>query len=606
MKTTKRILALVLVLVMALALVACVQPNPGTTAKPNDGTTAGNDGTTAPQSNLPEYLKVGQFPLVEGEDITLKVALLCHDNTQEPKKTWQLKYIEEVVGVKLELVNVLYDATLAEGISLMMADGDLPDLMIGLGLNTVQLTQYGANDELLLDIAPYLNEENAPNILKVAAADPNYLKALTNDNGQVFSLNGWGERYEEAIGTYRMFYNWDIMKQAGITEAPETLDEFMTMLRTIKEKFPDMYPFGGNYARYNATYLIMNALGFNYSMSGEGANQRSHETDIGLRNGEVTLFSYDKEILPTYLETMHAIYTEGLMEPDYYTLEKDTCKAHLSAGMYAVFSEVPGLYGGAEFGTQWWGGKPLTSEFNDTPFWPNPYNYGIGNWCISAETEYPELCVALADLFFVESEQGYLLNRYPNVKQAEEYGLGITTGWHYDWDQNRAVFDDFEAVKDKYTDQNYWVFENLTLWKNGSFLVSYNSWAVDENGKSTLESLDMGIDDVNETAAKRFDIPRFDTGHNVQYPRALHNTWGKYITEEKTPQVCYFDADTTNRIADLKTLLDDYASQSLAEFITGRKEINDANLEAYFAEMKNLGAEEYIKIYADYWAAQNG
>ena len=628
MKTTKRILALVLVLVMALALVACVQPNPGTTAgKQPDGTTAGKqpDGTTAPQSNLPAYLKVGQAPLVEGEDITLKVAIRCHDNTQKPEETWQFKFIEEILGVDIELVDHFYDAQKAESISLLFAGGDLPDLMIGFGLDTVQLTQYGTIDEQLLDLAPYLNEENAPNIMKASAADPNWMKALTNSEGKVYSLGDWSDPDpdSEYAGAYRLYYNWDVMNEAGITEAPKTLDEFMVMLRAIKAKFPNMYPFGGNYARYNATYLIMNALGFNYSMGGETANQRSHEYDIGLRNGEVTLFGYDKEMLPVYLEYMTQIYAEGLMHPDYYTLEKDATKALLTNpiydgkyGSFAVFSEVPGLYGGNEFGTQWWGGVPMTSELNDTPFYPNCRgNYEIGNWCVSADTEYPELCVALADLFFLEDGKrenlASFIDKHPSVEDVKKYpelGMDITVGWHYDAEQQRVVYPEWEAQKEKYTDQNYWVFENLTCWYNGSFGSTWMSEDnLDEFGNVIDKpKLDLGEYNVDETAYKRHEYPEFTTSYSYQFQYTAQNCWGQYMTDENTPQVCYFGADTTARIADLKTLIKPYIEQSLAEFITGKKELNQANLDAYSAELESLGADEYVKIYADYWEALNG
>ena len=319
MKAT-RILALVLVLVMALGIFAGCQQNTNPTTKPNSGNNATTAGST---SNLPSYLKPGQFPLVEGEEITLDIGVMLHDNTEDPTKTYQYKFIEEVMGVKLNITYSFYTAQKAESISLMFADGDLPDMMIGMGLDASQIVQYGMVDEMLLDLKPYINAENTPNLMKVDAIDPNYLKAMTTPNGAIYSLGEWGEpNPDNNAGVYRMFYNWDVMNECGITEAPETLDEFLTMLRTIKAQKPEMYPFGGNYARYNATYLIMNALGFNLSLGGLSADQKSHETDIGLRNGEITLFSYDKEMLPVYLEFMNTLYEEGLMEPDYYTLER--------------------------------------------------------------------------------------------------------------------------------------------------------------------------------------------------------------------------------------------------------------------------------------------
>ena len=612
MKTTMRILALVLVLVMAIGIFAgCKQTPPTTTGKPgNDGTTGGNDGTTAGAvSNLPEYLKVGQFPLVDGEKITLDIAVLCHDSTQKPEETYQFQFIEKYVGIDLNLTTYFYDGTRDEAISLLFADGDLPDLIVGMGLDASQIVRYGMVDEMLLDMKPYINAENAPSLLKVMKEYPAYEQAMTTPDGAIYSLGSWGEDDPtNKSGVFRMFYNWKVMGDAGITKCPTTLDEFLAMLRTIKAKFPEMTPFGGNYARYNATYLIQNALGFNISLA--SSEQKSHETDIGLYKGEVSLFSYNKEILPAYLEFMHTMYEEGLMEQDYYTLDKETTKAHLTAGKYAVFSEVPSLYGGLEFGAEFWGGLPLTSKYNDTPFWPSNDFYKTGGFCVSADTEYPELCVAFADLFYGEGEMNKLLNgNGPSVTDVTNgLGLGnLTEGWYYDWETNTKNYKEFEKVKDEYSNQNYWVFENVTFWKDGAFENSYLKWSTDENGTYIEpDDLDDHKNTIEEGAAIRHTLKDFFNTTGGQWCKALHNTFGQYETTEMTPKTCYFDDETLTLASDYKTALDAYASQSIAEFITGAKEINEANLNAYFAEMERLGAEEYVKIYADYWASVNG
>ena len=78
------------------------------------------------------------------------------------------------------------------------------------------------------------------------------------------------------------------------------------------------------------------------------------------------------------------------------------------------------------------------------------------------------------------------------------------------------------------------------------------------------------------------------------------------MTDEVVPKVMYFDADTTARLADLQALIKPYIEQSLAEFITGRKALTEENLNAYFAELESMGADEYVQIYQEYWEALNG
>ena len=380
-------LLLVLTIVTGCAFSGAVDPT-------NNNTTTPTDGTRPTINEALAKINVGQLPLIS-EPVTLKLFVVCDDNTVSPEDTWMLQCLEQAVGIDIELTYA-YSATKYSAFADLRKQGNLPDLIIGMNFTPEELMTY-KEDGLLLDMAPYLTEENAPNILAVARQDPSWLRELTNADGEVFSLASWSQPDpDNHVGIFRMFYNYDVMAAAGVTDCPETLDELLNMLRTIKGRFPEMYPFGGNYDRYNPTYLIQNALGFHYSMGGEVANQRSHETDIGLYNGEVTLFSYDRTLLPAYLKFMRTLYAEGLMDPAFYTIDKGTAKDNLKAGKYAIFTEVPGLFGGAEFGQQWWGGMPLTSGLNDTAFWPSSKNYTTGGWCISATTEYPELCVALA------------------------------------------------------------------------------------------------------------------------------------------------------------------------------------------------------------------
>ena len=593
MKNVKRILSLVLALMMVLALVACGPANDDT---PTTNGSNADPTESASASSLPSYLQVGQMPLVT-EDITLRIAVLCDDVNTAPEESWMMAFLQEKLGIKVEL-EAFYASTLDENVSLMMNDGNLPDVMIGLDFDTVELTRYGEIGEQLLDLAPYLNEENAPNIMAVAKEYPSYMETLTNSKGQVFSIGNFSERVNNT-GALRMFYNYDIMEKAGVTEVPETLDEFLDMLRAIK-KYSDandlgIIPFGGNYADYNATYLILNALGYNYST---GYSRDCQETNIALRDGEIVLTCYDQEAFPKYLEVMKTMMDEGLMEQDFYTLDKDTTKAHLTTGKYAVFSEVPGMYGGVEFGNEWWGGVPLTSEYNDTAFWPNWGYTSLGNYVVSADTEYPELCVALADFFF-NPEYETLVNLGPSVKQ-EDLFLGKTTGWYWDDDPDHYGYNyaGFDADPEKYGSVLTYRTTHISLWKNLSFYASYKETEADENGNSKLVEFILPETDIKEMA----DNNRKTYGNfNDHWQYSQENTWGRYLTDELSPRVCYFDQETTDRLADLKTLIDDYASQQIAQFVKGKRPLSE--VDDYFNELKDLGADEYVQIYADYYAA---
>jgi hypothetical protein len=75
------------------------------------------------------------------------------------------------------------------------------------------------------------------------------------------------------------------------------------------------------------------------------------------------------------------------------------------------------------------------------------------------------------------------------------------------------------------------------------------------------------------------------------------------VIYEFSPTVCYFDEETMLRIDELKALITEHASHEIAKFVTGERDLSE--LDAYFDELQKLGADEYVKYYADYYEALN-
>ena len=176
MKNATRILALLLAVVMLCGLCACAKSGEAGEAAPNP---------SAASEETVNAVHPGQTPLID-EPVTLRVAVLCHDSTTAPEETWMYKYIQEVLGVNIQL-EYFYTATRDESVSLMMADGDLPDVMIALQLTSNEIAKYGEAEGLLLDIKPYLTAENAPNLCAVYEEYPEFLKELTTPTGHVYT-----------------------------------------------------------------------------------------------------------------------------------------------------------------------------------------------------------------------------------------------------------------------------------------------------------------------------------------------------------------------------------------------------------------------------------
>ena len=99
------------------------------------------------EANHPDYINYEScLPMVkegsEGEKITLKVAIAQDPVGGKWDDLWIKRFVEKYWNVNLE-VEQIPEAGLVERVSLMFASGELPDLMINLGLTTSNIYLYG-------------------------------------------------------------------------------------------------------------------------------------------------------------------------------------------------------------------------------------------------------------------------------------------------------------------------------------------------------------------------------------------------------------------------------------------------------------------------------
>ena len=129
--------------------------------------------------------------------------------------------------------------------------------------------------------------------------------------------------------------------------------------------------------------------------------------------------------------------------------------------------------------------------------------------------------------------------------------------------------------------------------------IGDGSVVVDENGKE----YDISRKPTGDTLMEIARIRKECTSVDEQYSVSQRYSWGQYMTDEFSPTVCYFDEETTLRIDELKALITEHASHEIAKFVTGERDLSE--LDAYFDELQKLGADEYVKYYADYYEALN-
>lgn len=203
----KKIISLLLVLAMALTLVAC-------------GGNAAPAATEAPKADAPA---ASQAPAASGDKVTVTM-ITCQYGKQTQQ--WWADFADKF-NAEHENIEVVVDCVswndVYTVVNTRVANGEAPDL-----LNIDVFADYQA-DGLLLPAKDWVSEET------YAKFYPSFLDQSVVD-GTVWAV-------PDLASARALYFNKDILEQAGVT-VPATWEELKAACQAIKEKCPDVYPWG--------------------------------------------------------------------------------------------------------------------------------------------------------------------------------------------------------------------------------------------------------------------------------------------------------------------------------------------------------------------------
>ena len=585
-KLWKRLLAMALAVTMLFLVVAC-----GNSSDANDTTDSGNqqgdvsNTSSSNEKDLP-WLNVGELPIVaEGTEKTLTIAAVMTDETAEYENKFFYTFIEEVMNINVEFIP-LTSANKAEKLPLLFASDELPDLIMGAGLSTTDLMNYGAQEGQLIDLAPYINEANMPNLTALYEAFPSYKEMITDGEGHIWSL-GNIESVDRPNTLARYYINYDWLEDVEM-DVPKTLDDFTEAMRAFKKLGNDIVPIGGSYTTNNPMRYILNAFGYLYR-EGQPAGLQ-----IALRDGEVVLPVADREAYGAFLEYMNMLYEEGLIHQDFFTMDDLTTTTLAKEGKNGFYAEI---LSGDNY-KEYWGAYPLTSDYNDVAQYPIDIGkLNVGQAVVTSSCEEVELAVAFLDWFYGSSDNYEKMPiKISHLGPSEINGYANLRDDIVPW----AMVDGSEYRADFGAYSNMWeyVCHKIHLWAPFG-----NNYMYDENGKY-MTYVDPVVDKVFSKYEKE---DKSDSRHDEMWANsqmtgvaAQKAVAAKYMTEECFPLIVFFDAETQTRLNEQFVAIKEYAQSETAKFITGVRPLEE--IDDYFDEIEVLGAVEYVKIYADYYA----
>lgn len=233
-----------------------------------------------------------------GEPMVLELAIPWPEKYTEDQQV--RKMLEEKYNVKFEY----HVSPGKEGVNLQIASGDTPDYMV-----EFNVTDYWnlVDQGVLAEVPVELLKEHAPRycewVERESGMGENVWEQFMKDGKNYAMLNLWTLASSGNVMAYRQ----DLLEQAGISKAPETIDEMETAFKAIKDKL-NIPAFG---AEGGSVEGAESMAGFGPIFGAFGTYLCMYEEDGKLKYGPI------QPEAKQALEVLNRWYEAGYIDPEF-------------------------------------------------------------------------------------------------------------------------------------------------------------------------------------------------------------------------------------------------------------------------------------------------
>ena len=592
MKKATRLLAAVLALLFVLSIAAACGPNQGS---PGAGAPAAVTGSDVPNMNATGY-PIAQSPVT----VSALMGLDSQDGYWEDLQLWN--WLAELTNVNFK-IEYLIDQTgdqYRDRVGLLFASNNYPEVLLrASGGIRWQEEEFYAREGFFIDTRPL--QQYMPNIQEFYQEFPHIKAGQTASDGGMY---GFPFTYQGGVGgnpinCYMEAYWAD---RIGYTDdMPYTVDEYRDFLYAIKAVIDS-----GDYFRPDPNMI---AIGWrepfgqgphiNLTMYGYTGTITYADGPWALPDNKNVQFMVEHPGYRKTLELWRDLYRDGVLDVEVFTMEASTANARKNNCEYAVFngsssSLIPELirsnpainldYANADhskgFGCRSF--RPLTSEYSNKARLPFENIGTVNQLMITDKCKNPEIVARWADIFF-NLNYDITDNSVPNP-------MMFYKGWYGE----------------------HWEYVNLdrTAW---SFLPTPDGqttssgdlidWMYSRNYILMGWSLPCGvyIDGSMQVGGAPMFVAKQYTNIDYQYP---------YVSAEtEFPRLARRTPEETESIATKEAELNEYLRQQWALFMSGQKDLNDANWDDFKANCYKLGVDDILEVrqsVAERWAKAMG
>lgn len=440
---------------MILSLSACGKDTPPVTTNPGGDSTASAGSTNSSESTAATE-KTTQKETKSGN--TYKLMGQQGATSGDWNNYWLFDKISEDLGMDFDITMVSTEG-LAEKKNIGLASGEYPDFYLAGILTEDDIANYAAQG-VFIPLEDYINEENTPNIMAAFEKYPDLKAGLYYPDGHIYNLTGINAS-PVAANRFHAWINVDWAEKLNVP-VPTNLDEFYNYLSAVKGSdlngngVNDEIAFGG---RYNTEYFrnltpILTAFGM-------------AENGFEAVDGKVQ-YNPSQPIYKEFLTYMNKLWSEGLIDPEYFTQSEEQYFAKQVQNQYGTFADYAHwvrMFNEESVWGQYDAWDPMTSEFNDTQIWPAYSVSPLGAFVITDKCKDPQDLIRLADWFYDTehsdwSIQGVPVGMWPDDPEIGwsakpvEGGREIEHKWP-------AEFEDYQTFSHQLCTADYGTFPNI-------------------------------------------------------------------------------------------------------------------------------------------------
>lgn len=464
-----------------------------------------------------------------------------------------MQYYEKLSGVDIEWQHPSNANTIGEAVNILLASGDLPDIVYNLTYGTENLDTLIEN-EMILDLTDLI-PQYAPNLNKILEENPELRAQVTTYDGHIAMMPGL--RLDESTRYFEsLIIRDDWLKKLGL-EMPTTIEEWYNVLSAIKNGDPngngeaDELPFVANTNEEMGVYRLSSLWGFN------GCFYKQYATSI--RDGKI-IFAVDAPEFDAWVAEMAKWYEEGLIDSEYVSTDATSWKEK-------VLTDRAGSFYGK-------------------------MNGGIGTLLTSYDYETGDPDFSLTPVGYCVTEDGKSYDFY-SQEIFDNEGAAISTNCK-----------DVETAM-RWIDYMYSPEGQLMA----SFGVEGETFEYNEEGKpvyagKVMEDNKTGLGLTNAIAKYTLggitprmmnDTPYWEAVMTTEQQRLVYPTVSVSSTERRTPAHLRYSQDDAARLASLMSDIGTYYKENVNAFIMGTRSLDElADFKATLHEQMNL--DEAIEL----------